>query len=495
MSEYKKVPIKQLPKPAGRKSAEALYWRKFKSPILLKEFAAVSSIHFSPLSPHDFAVTSSTRVQVYSTSTHSVKKTISRFKDTAFSGTIRSDGKLLVAGDATGLVQLFDLGSRAILRTLKGHDGPVHVAQFSPDHKQILSGSDDKTVRLWDVPTEKEIAIFSEHQDYVRAGLVSQENPHLIVSGSYDHVVKMWDVRSASCVMTMRHGNPVESLLMFPGSGLVASAGGNQVKVWDILGGGRHLQTMANHQKTITCMTFDGTGSRIVTGSLDHQVKIYSVRDYKVVHSIKYPAPVSSVGVSPDDTHLVVGMNNGLLSIRQRMVKTADLVVTPKQDLRRGTHKYWTRGGDYVPENHDIRVEARKRKQLKPYDKFMRTFRYADALDAVMTTFQRPLIVISLMEELRNREGLRSALGGRDDKSLEHVLKFVLRYITDPRFSNLLIDVANMLIDMYEPILGQAPPVDDLFIKIRVKVVQEIQLQARLSEVMGFMSTLLGITK
>lgn len=74
--------------------------------------------------------------------------------------------------------------------------------------------------------------------------------------------------------------------------------GGNQMKVWDILGGGRHLQTLANHQKTITSMTFDGSGTRILTGSLDHHVKIYSIRDFKVVHNIKYPAPIQSIGVS-----------------------------------------------------------------------------------------------------------------------------------------------------------------------------------------------------
>ncbi|KAJ3149872.1 snoRNA-binding rRNA-processing protein [Geranomyces michiganensis] len=497
MPEYQKVPILQFPKTAGRRTTEATYWRKFKSPILLKEFAAVTSIHFSPLAPHDFAVTSSTRVQVYSTSTHTVKKTLSRFQDTAYSGNVRGDGKLLVAGDATGLVQLFDLNSRAILRTMRGHDGPVRVARFSPDHKQILSGSDDKTVRVWDVATEKEVAVFVGHEDYVRAGLVSEENPHLVLSGSYDHTVRLWDARApATPTMTMRHGAPVEALLMFPGSGLAASAGGNQVKLWDILGGGRHIHTLANHQKTITCMTFDGSGSRILTGSLDHHLKIYSVRDYKVVHSIKYPAPISSVGVSPDDTHLVVGMNNGLLSIRQRMVKTAELVTSAvKDEPRRGTAKFLNRGGAYVPEAHDIRIEATKRKQLKAYDKLMRAFRYGDALDASLMGGHSKLIVISLMEELRNRDGLRQALGGRDDKSLEPVLRFVAKNVATPRYANFLIDVANILLDIYEPVFGQAPEIDELLRRLRTKVQQEVQLQTRLSEVMGFMAALLAVPK
>lgn len=120
-TEYKKLSIKKFPRLPDRKTSEARYWSKFKSPILIKEYASVTAIHFSQTAPYDFAVTSSTRVQIYSSKTHSVKKTISRFKDVASSGYIRADGKLVVAGDATGLVQLFDINSRAVLRTMKGH--------------------------------------------------------------------------------------------------------------------------------------------------------------------------------------------------------------------------------------------------------------------------------------------------------------------------------------------------------------------------------------
>lgn len=59
---------------------------------------------------------------MYSSKTHQPKKTISRFKDIAYSGSFRQDGKLIVAGDATGLIQMFDGSSRAILRSFRGHE-------------------------------------------------------------------------------------------------------------------------------------------------------------------------------------------------------------------------------------------------------------------------------------------------------------------------------------------------------------------------------------
>ena len=72
---------------------------------------------------------------------------LTRFKDRAYSGCYRSDGQLLVAGGEIGTVQIFQTNSRAVLRQLKAHQRPVHVARFSPDKLHVLSASDDATVR------------------------------------------------------------------------------------------------------------------------------------------------------------------------------------------------------------------------------------------------------------------------------------------------------------------------------------------------------------
>lgn len=98
-----KAPV--LPK---QTTPEQRYWRSYSSTQLVKEHNAVTHIAFNPQHPHDFAVTSSTRVQVFSSRTRQVIKTFSRFKDVVHSATFRQDGKLLVAGDATGLVSVYD---------------------------------------------------------------------------------------------------------------------------------------------------------------------------------------------------------------------------------------------------------------------------------------------------------------------------------------------------------------------------------------------------
>lgn len=218
--------------------------------------------------------------------------------------TVRSSTDGTVAPSA----QVFDINSRAILRTLDAHKQPVHVTKFSTaDPTQILSCSDDTTVRLWDVPSQSTITTFTDHTDYVRTGQVSSTNPHLVLTGSYDSTVRLFDARTGECEMVMggnaneggvRNTAPVEQVLMFPSGTVALSSAGPILRVWDIVAGGRCTRALSNHQKTITAMSFNGDASRLLTGGLDHMVKVYDVSTYKVVHTMRYPSPILCLAVS-----------------------------------------------------------------------------------------------------------------------------------------------------------------------------------------------------
>ena len=198
------------------------------------------------------------------------------------------------------------MNSRAILRTLDSHKQPVHVAKFSIlDHTQVLSCSDDNTVKLWDVPSQSAITTFASHTDYVRSGQFSTSSPHLLLTGSYDGTVRLFDSRSGEPEMTFGRQNtassstaPVEQVLMFPSGTVVLSSAGPILRVWDLVAGGKCMRAMSNHQKTVTSLAFNANASRLLTGSLDHMVKVYDVGTYKVVHTMRYPAPILSLAVS-----------------------------------------------------------------------------------------------------------------------------------------------------------------------------------------------------
>ena len=227
--------------------------------------------------------------------------------------------------------------------------------RFSPhSHGILCSGSDDTTVRLWDVAAGACATRHDGHTDYVRSVAGHEFSATTWASGSYDGTVKLWDSRvrggRGGCGMTLRHGAPVEQVAWLPGGSLLVSVGGQDVCVWDALAGGKRLHKLRCHQKTVMCAhvardggpppvsdehdddvfagfsrtagahksATDRTSPRLLTGSLDGHVKVHELDGFSVTHSAKYPGPVLSVALSPDAQVLAVGTANRLLSIRRR---------------------------------------------------------------------------------------------------------------------------------------------------------------------------------
>ncbi|KAJ6485070.1 WD40 repeat-like protein [Mycena vitilis] len=517
MADFQPVVVKAHPRPSSSKhSPESRYWRQFKHPVFVKEYAPVTSVHFSPCKPHRFAVTAATRIQIYAPRTQKITKTISRFKDVARSGSIRADGKLVVAGDDSGLVQVFDINSRAILRTLDSHKQPVHVAKFSAlTPTQVLSCSDDTTAKIWDVPSQTAISTFTAHTDYVRSGQVSASNPNLVLTGSYDSTVRLFDARSGHCEMVMGGTSggvdaPVEQVLMFPSGTVAIASAGPILRVWDIVAGGRCTRALSNHQKTVTALAFDGNASRLLTGGLDQMVKVYDVSTYKVVHTMRYPAPILCLAISPDETHIAAGMSDGTLSVRRRQPKASETAGDPALSgaaLRSGAFESFL-GASFptlgqgslrqktkskaIGDVDEFRVESRRAKRLRDYDRLLKSFKYSAALDSVLRKQVPPTTTFSLIQELIHRDGLRIALAGRDDVLLEPVLRLLVKYVTDPRFGEMVCDVAGIVIEMYTPVLGQSPLIDSLFLRLRKKVSAELRFQKELLKTKGALDMVLA---
>ncbi|CCM01592.1 uncharacterized protein FIBRA_03652 [Fibroporia radiculosa] len=516
--DYQPVVVARHPRPSSTKhNAESKYWRLFKHPVFIKEYAPITSVHFSPSKPHRYAVTAATRVQIYAPRTQKVTKTISRFKDVARSGNIRGDGKLVIAGDDTGLIQIFDINSRAILRTLDSHKQPVHVTKFSSlDQTRVLSCSDDTTVKLWDVPSQSCIATFTDHTDYVRSGQVSTSSPHLILTGSYDTTVRLYDSRTGACEMLMggdtgeggsHNTAPVEQVLMFPSGTIALSSAGPILRVWDLVAGGRCTRALSNHQKTITAMVFDTKASRLLTGGLDQMVKVYDVSTYKVVHTMRYPAPVLCLAISPDETHIAAGMSDGTLSVRRRQPKASEPAAADLNSALRSSNYESYLGGTIPPigqgrvrqkikskpigDADELKVESRRKKRLRDYDKMLKGFKYSAALDSVLRKVP-PTTKFALIQELIHRDGLHSALAGRDDVLLEPILGLLLKYVADPRFGEMVCDMAGVVIEMYTPVLGQSPLIDTLFARLRKKVAAELRFQQELVRTKGALDMLLS---
>lgn len=207
---------------------------------------------------------------------------------------------------------------------------------------------------------------------------------------------------------------PVEDILLFPSGTMALSSSGPILKVWDLVAGGRCIRALSNHQKTITCLAFDGKAGRVLTGGLDQMVKVYDVSTYRVVHTMRYSAPVLCLAMSvsvhyklhcrslnrlqPDDTHIAAGMTDGTLSIRRRNTSNEEAAAfTARKQAAKGgdfetlmdtigDERIASKGiaSESQKDPTEIRVQAFRPKRLPQYDQLMKKFRYGEALDAAM---------------------------------------------------------------------------------------------------------------
>lgn len=416
----------RLPPGPAPQTGEQRYWRSFRSAQLIPTPHSNPVTHISyPSSPSStlgqplpdlFAVTSGGRIQIYSSKTRKVIKTVTRFgfDDIAHSGEIRKDGRVIAASGDSGAVQVFDVTSRGILKTWKEHKQPVWATKWNPyDNTMLMSASDDRTLRLWELSSSDSLTKFIGHQDYVRSGAyMPGQSSGLIVSGSYDQTVRLWDPRSPErAAMIFKHTAPIESVLPMPSGTTVVSSAENQISVLDLVAA-KSQQVMKSHQKTVTSLTLASGGTRLVSGALDGHVKVFETAGWSVVAGSKYSSPILSLSVIPsganrEDKHLAVGLQSGVLSLKTRVSgehkvqqrerqKEMQALLEGKIDeydkkkkrtkRKQGVQKR-LRGLDYEGEGAAIVIEGNERrikKKLAVWDQALRRSEYGMALDTAL---------------------------------------------------------------------------------------------------------------
>jgi WD40 repeat protein/serine/threonine protein kinase len=200
--------------------------------------------------------------------------------------------------------------------TLKGHAGFVAGVAFSPDGRRLATGSSDKTVKIWDSATGKELSSLKGHTYWVWSVAFSPDGQHL-ASGSADNTVKIWDIATGKELLSLKgHAGWVRSVAFSPDGRRVASGGDDRTaRIWDSATG-KELLSLKGHTAVVESVAFSPDGQRLASGSDDHTVKIWDGTTGKELLSPKgHTDLVQSVAFSPDGKQLASVGNDQMVKI------------------------------------------------------------------------------------------------------------------------------------------------------------------------------------
>jgi len=230
---------------------------------------------------------------------------------------LSADGVLALSGSDDWTLRLWDLRSGECLRTFVGHKYTVNSVALSGDGRWALSGSEDNTLRLWDLSSGECLRTFVGHTDSVNSVTLSADG-HWALSGSGDNTLRLWDVSCGKCLRVF--GGQIEGRLHSGVHSVALSADGcwalsgsgyfllhrpginsdNTLRLWE-LSSGKCLRTFVGHTDSVTSVALSVDGRWALSGSEDNTLRLWDVSSGECLRTLMgHTSGVNSVAMSVD---------------------------------------------------------------------------------------------------------------------------------------------------------------------------------------------------
>ena len=250
---------------------------------------------------------------------------ISRYESVVFS----QDGSRVAIGTREGRIRLWDtttgrqhksLTGHAIVSLLKKANKAVDVwaLAFSPDGKMLASGSQDKTVQLWDIEKQRKLATLKTHEGWITALAFSTDGKTL-ASGDANKVIKLWNVDTYKERATLLgHKNTISTLTFSPEgtsqySGCLASGSyDGTIRFWDPENGKELVTFASGHTESVKTVAFSEDDLNLIIAAHNSTVGVWSLQTMHEVSTLDdQPHDVATVALSPDTTRFVFQGSKG----------------------------------------------------------------------------------------------------------------------------------------------------------------------------------------
>jgi len=205
---------------------------------------------------------------------------------------VSRDGQFALSGSADKTLKLWEIASGRLVQTFQGHTERVLGVAFSPDGRRALSGGADRTVRLWDLSTGKARSL-EGHAGSV-TGVAFSPDGRQALSGSNDRTLRLWDTTSGKQAGAgMIHPDRVTSVAFSADSRMAATGcWDGSVNLWD-LAKGRRIGSFRGHTAPVLSVAIAPDDRQVLSGSLDKTLRLWDIAGGKDVHV--FPAQRSGV--------------------------------------------------------------------------------------------------------------------------------------------------------------------------------------------------------
>ena len=252
-------------------------------------------------------------------------------------------GTLCTAGYLDHTVKIWDLSKQTQIGELAGHLATINCMQIDCDYETLVTGGRDAALKLWNLNLAQQlyqetqnptsftshidspcVYTFEAHTDEVTALSL---DPSFLVSGSQDRTIRQWDLRSGKCMqtidlsfanvltaatnvdlskstlLTQRSERPSIGALQSFDAALATGTKDGIVRLWD-LRSGKVIRTLKGHTDAITSLKF---GSEcLVTGSYDRTVRVWDLRTGLLSKFHAYSEPILSLDLCQENAAVIV---------------------------------------------------------------------------------------------------------------------------------------------------------------------------------------------
>jgi small GTP-binding protein len=238
--------------------------------------------------------------------------TTGRIWDCAFS----SDGTRALSGSDDNTVRVWDVETGRCLRVLEGHTNVVWRVAWSPDQRRALSGAGDNTVRVWDVETGSCLRELKGHTEDVSSVAWSADQRHAL-SGSGNQALRLWDLETSSCVRTFEgHNGEVWAVALSADQRRALSGGsGGLLRLWNAETGSV-LGVLEGHTDCVFCVEWGADQRSALSGAKDNTVRVWDTETGRCLRVLKgHTGWVGSVAWSADQRRALSGSNDNTMRI------------------------------------------------------------------------------------------------------------------------------------------------------------------------------------